>query len=58
MSVGEKFTHNGIEYTVSSIPEPGVVKAMGFKTIVDPDPGHPDSVLPDMICIAEGDITP
>lgn len=58
MTPGDTFTHNGVEYTVSSIPEPGVVKAMGMKTIVDPDPGHPDNVMPAMICIAEVDITP
>ena len=58
MIIGDTFTHNGVLYTVSSIPEPGVVKAMGMKTTVDSDPRRPSSEMPQMICIAEGDITP
>jgi hypothetical protein len=58
MNPGDTFTHNGILFTVTSVPESDTVKARGQKTIVDPDEDSPNTIMQEIICIKESDITP
>jgi len=58
MNIEDTFVHNGLEYTVVSIPEEGRVNGRGQRTIVDSSPEVPDRIMYEMISILVVDITP
>ena len=54
MIVGEKFVHKGVQYTVTSIPSPGIVKGLSDAPVETVN--EPKACMPRPICIAEADI--
>lgn len=60
MNVGDTFTHNGVTFTVTEVPEEGTVK--GVAEVNDSDApkteGGPMGKRLQRICIKEADIQP